>query len=453
MSLPTLFGLISRGYFPKELPPSFNTRLLATIAKNPTTMPVQFTSPNPSTPTKNVNHSYLSRANSRRRLGIVNPIDYTALSIDIINNWKNLRRIYNKSRVSLTSPIFGGPPRRAFSYRHAESVDYRKTTVRSRARYLFRADISQFYHSVYTHSIAWALHGKSLAKQQRNNSTMLGNILDKRIRHSQDNQTMGIPIGPDISFLIAEAILSVCDERLRNLKIRNFWRWIDDYEFGCLSLQEAESYRSALQEVLGDFELILNPDKTKIIEMPAPLENPCISYIRTFNLAGLNPDSQKYALISLFDSTFENLKSSPDVSILKFLLGKLRHFIIFEQNWSLYENLLLQSVISDPSSISYVVDELNTYKAMSYPLHLDRINHVLDSLIILHAPINHSSEVAWSLWTQIILGLKIGKDSIKAASRMNDSIVALLLLDAYNKKLTSNNPKGRVPRALPVGEW
>jgi len=84
MYKPTLFGLISRGYFPKELPPAFNTRSLAMVAKNPATLPPEFT--NPRKPTKNINHNYLARANSRRRLGILNPIDYVALSITVINN-------------------------------------------------------------------------------------------------------------------------------------------------------------------------------------------------------------------------------------------------------------------------------------------------------------------------------------------------------------------------------
>ena len=31
------------------------------------------------------------------------------------------------------------------------------------ARYILKTDISQFYPSVYTHSIPWALHGKAIA--------------------------------------------------------------------------------------------------------------------------------------------------------------------------------------------------------------------------------------------------------------------------------------------------
>lgn len=432
MSKPTLFGIISRGYFPKELPPAFNTRSLARIAKNPGALPPEFTTP--VNATKNCNHSYLARANSRRRLGIINPIDYIALSINIVGNWKQLKSFFNKSDISLTSPVFRGPPSRAFGYKYPfDKMDDRKAIVRGSSKYLLRADINQFYHSIYTHSIAWAIHGKSTAKARQRNQTLLGNILDKSIRHSQDNQTVGIPIGPDTSFLIAELILSTCDERLRKWKINRLTRYIDDYEFGCESLQTAESYRDRLQELLSEFELVLNPDKTKIIELPIPLEAPCISAIRTFNIPG--GSSQRYALISIFDLVFENVRQNPDTSLLRYLLGKLRNITIEKSNWTLYEHLLLQCIMSDPSIIDYALGEFLAYQSIHYKLDLSHIKDVISTLIKVHAPINHGSEVAWSLWAHIALNIPISQAAAKAASKMNDSVVAVLLLDANSKNL------------------
>jgi hypothetical protein len=258
-------------------------------------------------------------------------------------------------------------------------------------------------------------------------------MLDKLVRHSQDNQTIGIPIGPDTSFLIAELILSVCDERLQKKKITRLTRYIDDYEFGCESLQIAESHRDRLQELLSEFELVLNPDKTEIIELPIPLEAPCISSIRTFSIP--TGTSQRYALISIFDMVFENVKQNPDASLLKYLMGKLANNIIEKSNWTLYENLLLQSVMSDPSTINYVIRQLLSYQSLHYPLDLSHIREVMNTLIRLHAPINHGSEVAWALWSQIVLTLQINEAAAKAASKMNDSVVAILLLDANSKHL------------------
>lgn len=42
-------------------------------------------------------------------------------------------------------------------------------------------DIKNCYSSFYTHSIAWALHNKDYAKENKNNDNLLGNIIDRKI--------------------------------------------------------------------------------------------------------------------------------------------------------------------------------------------------------------------------------------------------------------------------------
>ncbi|GAH54794.1 unnamed protein product, partial [marine sediment metagenome] len=91
--------------------------------------------------------------------------------------------------------------------------------------------------------------------------------------------------------------------------------------------------------------------------------------------------------------------------------------------------------MSDPSTISYVIHELLAYKGINYPLDFSHIREVFSILIKSHAPINHGSEVAWALWSLIALNLPITPAAVNVASKMNDSIVAILLLDAYSKKL------------------
>jgi hypothetical protein len=57
-----------------------------------------------------------------------------------------------------------------------------------------------------------------------------------------------------------------------------------------------------------------------------------------------------------------------------------------------------------------------------------------------HAPLGHGSEVAWALWASIVLGASVGDDSARKIASMNDSIVAILMLDA--------NVKGLVPPSI-----
>ena len=75
---------------------------------------------------------------------------------------------------------------------------------------MLTTDLSRFFPTIYTHSVPWAFHSKSVAKKNKNPTLKyFGNLLDLALRQAQDGQTIGIPIGPDTSHMIAEAI-AIC---------------------------------------------------------------------------------------------------------------------------------------------------------------------------------------------------------------------------------------------------
>ena len=57
------------------------------------------------------------------------------------------------------------------------------------------------------------------------------------------------------------------------------------------------------------------------------------------------------------------------------------------------------------------------------------------------APLNHSSEVAWSLWAALVFGLTISKTAVNEVLRMADDCSTLLLLDAAERGLTETTPR------------
>ena len=103
--------------------------------------------------------------------------------------------------------------------------------------YLFQTDIVNCYAEIYTHSIAWALHTKIIAKQNRNPNGLLGNIIDKHLQNMSYGQTNGIPQGSVLMDFIAEILLKYADELITNHIIQegipkeNFYilRYRDDY--------------------------------------------------------------------------------------------------------------------------------------------------------------------------------------------------------------------------------
>jgi hypothetical protein len=202
-------------------------------------------------------------------------------------------------------------------------------------------------------------------------------MLDRLIRNSQDGQSVGVPIGPDTSFLVAEIILSANDAVLSTKGIKNAFRVVDDYEFGCDSISEAESIRGTLQEILSEYELVLNPNKTAIFELPIPIETPCISQLRTYKFSNSNPTSQRHEIIHFFDQAFAFSRDYSDESILKYAISRISGIKVYQSNWELCENLLMQCVIVDPSTIAVALNQLVRYRDLGYSLDSSHIREAL----------------------------------------------------------------------------
>jgi len=83
-----------------------------------------------------------------------------------------------KSLFSLTSPRYLKHGVRAISTKHPfDAIPVWRARSRTASHYLLATDLSQFYPSISTHSIPWALHKKSVAKARPNDYSLLGNAL------------------------------------------------------------------------------------------------------------------------------------------------------------------------------------------------------------------------------------------------------------------------------------
>ena len=430
--MPTLENIISRGYFPRELPPPFTSSSFGTFSvSNHSSLLSLFQRHHE--PGKLLSHNLARSGSLRRKLGVPNPIYFYQLASFIIDNWQTLHSNASRSRFSLTSPVDGTLSRAIERQYSLTERPIRRAQLRSTSRYILHADISRFYPSIYTHSIPWAMHTKSVAKADRSNR-LIGNNLDRLVRNAQDAQTLGIPIGPDTSLLIAEIILGAIDVELSQRAIVNGFRYMDDYEFGFMTLSEAEESLAIFQEVLNAYELALNPNKTKIIKLPMPTDSLAISELRSFgfraSIAGQESDILRY-----FDRAFVLSNESPEEGILKYAISRLSGEEFHLSNWGLLENLLCQCFMAEPGAIAFVLNQMLRYMELGCNIDRDRVGHALDRTICQHAPLGHGSEVAWALWSHLALTMPISAQSVRVGLEMNDSIVALLLLDANLKGL------------------
>ncbi|WP_297901887.1 RNA-directed DNA polymerase, partial [Metallibacterium sp.] len=271
--------LLAYGYLPRELPPLFGSESFASFIKaNPATL--ESIKKKNADWTQPIHHNLARVGGLRRRLTLPNPINFYRLATCFQTNSAQLQAEWGKSPYSLTSPKKSLRGRRGISSGNVDRATAR-AHARIGARYLLRADISQFYPSIYTHTIPWVLHTKKVAKGACQDMRLAGNVLDRELQACQFGQTKGIAIGPDTSLCIAELLLAPIDKRLKDeCQILGGVRFIDDMEFSFKTLAHAEAALERLESSLYEFELQLNGNKTRILELPDVLEARYVTELR-----------------------------------------------------------------------------------------------------------------------------------------------------------------------------
>ncbi len=437
--------LLSNGYFPKELPPCFKTKGFADAIVTDSGLVDAFNE-KPKRDGESCTHNLARAGSLPRRLALVNPIPFSQIANCIANNWGSILPKINRSKLSLSVPSEKDGVNRALvpKFNQPDLIEHR-ARVRVGRGALLKADISQFYPSLYTHSIPWALHGKKEAKATKRNpkrdEILMGNKLDTLVRSGQDGQTLGIPVGPDTSLVIAEIVTSAVDEELQNEyqgKIEGF-RYYDDYELVFDTSSEAEKALDSLQRHLGQYELVLNPRKTEILNLPCQLEATWVHKLRTFIIR--KGSAQRSDLIYFFETVFEFAKSFPDEHVVKYALTRLykENLGIIDTNWSLVENLLFHAIMVEPGGIPAVARVLLEQKELGRIIDGTLVGKTFSALISKHGAKGNTSEVSWALWASLALNVKLDRGITKILGSIDDSVVAVLSLDVRDKGLLEDS--------------
>ena len=101
---------------------------------------------------------------------------------------------------------------------------------------------------------------------QKSNPKLAGNNIDFAVRNTQDQQTLGIPVGPETSDLIAEIIGSAIDQQLQDALPQLIGlRYVDDFNLYFGTRAEAEEALAILIATAREYELEINQVKTEII--------------------------------------------------------------------------------------------------------------------------------------------------------------------------------------------
>lgn len=427
-----LNALLSRGYLPAELPPPFWSDPFGAFAHGN----AQFVAQNRPRG-QSVAHNIPRAGHARRRLDIPNPPHFAKLA-DLLSqppNWQIIQQRTRASPFSLTWPRRDHTGHRAFTYRctHSQADTFRLWN-RAGCRYVLFADIQRYYHSVYTHSIPWVLHTKAWAKANTN-AACLGNDADRCLRNSQDGQTIGMPIGPDTSLIIAEVLLAYIDDQLHQNGLANGVRFMDEWEFGFDRIAHAENARAAIEDALAFLELELNPTKVHIVEGPAPLNPDWVTALRSVPLPQQN--ARVRDLVTLFDTAFELSSSHRTKGVLNWATSRAMSTTFNWAGWRALEPILLQSAASEPGSLPRVLRLICQAGLQGHAHHPARVGETLYTIVEQAAVRSHWSEVAWAIWGHILFSIPLDPAEAGHLAATDDPIVALCALDAHHKGLVS----------------
>lgn len=234
-----------------------------------------------------------------RTFAVIEPRIHNDIAYHISRNWKAIVDAMIPSDSIISSYSFPIPLNRKkpgrmgtlrsgrMIYEFLAGTEDALVTVAYRYTHLVKADIKNFYPSIYTHSLAWAIHGKQKIRhhnrgKNRRHMRFVGNRLDKLFQMANDGCTNGLPIGPVVSDIAAEIVASAVDRVLSRGLQRNqiecaAVRFKDDYRILVSSEEAAKKVIKILQSSLKEYNLELSDEKTTVSALPDGLFRPWVS--------------------------------------------------------------------------------------------------------------------------------------------------------------------------------
>lgn len=284
-----LFLLKNKSYFSLDLPPYFDfNNLLLSIDNNLNGKDLKnFYKDNKTIPPKsceNVNYKFLHNKDGKfdwRPFEIIHPALYVYL-VNVIcekDNWKKINERFksfqkNKKIVCCSIPYESSNKKmdkKDTILNWWNTFEQKSISMSLKFNCMAITDINNCYGSIYTHSIAWAVETKNIAKKDHSD-TLLGNKIDKIIQDMSYGQTNGIPQGSVLTDFIAEIVLGYADEQISSeinknkLKDYSILRYRDDYRIFAQNEYDLNVILKIITEVLSELNFKLHTQKTSITD-------------------------------------------------------------------------------------------------------------------------------------------------------------------------------------------
>ena len=275
---------------------------------------------------------------------------------------------------------------------------------------------------------------------------------------------MGIPVGQDISRVIAEVVLGRVEKEMKLSKNANGIRCIDDYEVGFMSEGAAAEFRHKLEHALAGFELALNGLKTVTLHLPQLLLDRWDAELREFDfgagftpiahepephdplgLATFSPDlfqdvRKPERLLLFFNKAIDLQHQYPSDAVLRFSLMRLANLRITESCWPLYQDYLLHCALNQPETLRVVSSNLLKAEFLDgNVVDRKRLKTVIDELVVSAASVGNSSTVTWALWMALLFDISVSARATKELSQSSDCAIACLSFEMRSRSLLAKS--------------
>jgi len=423
-----LEGLLQYNYFPaqkkdkEEIPPIINSLTFSVDTANKLkNLPLR------SGGYDQVEYRSTKFNNISRVLSIPHPVPYSKLCYSIYDNWDQFKYITQSSTSLVTPKIHSDGRILVMDYENSQESIERQLQLGFGKKFFVETDISNFYPSVYSHSIPWALVGFDYSKINRD-SKFWFNRIDKFQRALKRDETNGLPIGPATSNILSEAILGKIDAILIADGFK-FIRYIDDYKAYCDTYEEGEKFIRRLCEELSNYKLLLNSRKTLIEHSPFPTN---VEWITDLNTRLSTNDTHITRFIRYLDYAIFKQGENPDGSVLKYA-AKTVVSMVEKENSVLVLKYLLGLCIKFPILIPLLMNLFKNNEPFDRFEYADQLLTILDE----HAINRRSDAMVWILYYLNKYDQEISSQTGKIILDSKDciSILMLYLSSQFDKKV------------------
>jgi len=389
-----------------------------------------------------VRYENMRNINIPRPLAIPHPIAYRNLCKVLSDSWCEMQgymqdktdaQEHKVSRIHLRK-LSGKKTLFKMSYKNFNLDADPEVDISIGAQIMVKADVSNCFPSIYTHSIPWAFVGKAAAKADKDLSKYF-NKIDKAVRDVKYAETHGILIGPHASNLISEVVLLAVDSELYKQGYR-YIRNIDDYTCWLENHEEAEQFLLDLSSELKKFELTLNHKKTEILELPLASVEHWVRKMNTFyfheQTIGGKPQLNLKEVNAYLDLAIELMQvNNNNSAILNYAIKVISKKKLSKNAQDYFRKRVHHLILIYPYLITLL--EYNLFKPFS--MKAEHIEAISNTIITLSFRKNLWEAACYAIYYALKYDFELDNlSNLSTKAIESDDCIFLLLAYLYEKK-------------------